>query len=171
MPLRVLQLNNPAQDTIYTDAVVALLERATVAQSTPYVYPHDRGFFEKNLAGETINILAFDQDKVVAYAALRSMKNWPDYLEPCHYPPERCALMLYNLVDPEYRGQGIGKQLSAARLKAAVNAGFEHLFTTVHPDNEPSIRVLTKLGFQVIAQKPMFSNQLMRKLMYLHLTV
>lgn len=169
MDIRILTLSNPSQDIDYINAIVSLVERAQATNAVPYLYSHKRDFFERNLRGETINLLALEDDKVIAYAALRKMDPWPDYLEPSEYPPKECGLLLFNLVDPVYRGQGIGKRLSAARVVSAKNAGFSHLFATVHPDNEPSIRVLYGLNFTVIAQKPMFTNQQMRNLMYLSL--
>jgi ribosomal protein S18 acetylase RimI-like enzyme len=169
MNISIITLNNPSADVSYTDAIMSLLNRAQDAKAVPYLYPNNRDFFERNLMGDTINILALDKEKVIGYAALRKMTPWPDYLEPTELNPEECALMLLNLVDPEYRGLGIGKNLLKARIESAKQAGFFHLYATVHPDNTASVHVLTGLGFEIIAQKPMFSNQLMRNLMYLNL--
>lgn len=169
MPIRMLVLDNPQHDMTYIDALMSLVERAQADNRSPYMYPNDRDFFERNLAGATINILALDGETLVGYAALRKMVPWPEYLDSPEHPPATCALMLLNLVDPAYRGRGIGKQLSDARIASAQAAGIRHLYVTVHPDNEPSNRVLNRLGFRLIAQKPMFSNQLMRNLMQLDL--
>lgn len=169
MNIQIVTLNTPASDITYLEPLMSLVDRVAVANAAPLAYAHGRDFFARNLSGATINQLAFDGDNIVGYAALRTMHPWPDYLDPCEYPTQECALMLFNLVDPQYRGQGIGKQLSKARIASAKNAGFRHLFVTVHPDNAPSIRILDGLGFTFIAQKPMFSNQLMRNLMSLNL--
>ncbi|MGH1539474.1 MAG: GNAT family N-acetyltransferase [Arenicella sp.] len=169
MTIRILTLNNPDQDMVYIDAVISLVERTQLADAAPYLYSHKRGFFERNLSGETINFLALDGNKVIGYSALRKMDPWPEYLELGGHKPEECCLMLFNLVDPDYRGLGIGKQLSMARVASARKARFRHLFATVHPDNEYSVRALSGLGFTVIAQQPMFSNLQMRYLMHLNL--
>lgn len=169
MAIRILTLNNLNQDITYINKVMSLVERTQTANAAPYLYPHNRDFFERNLNGETINILALDADNVVGYAALRPMNPWPNYLERYEYPPEECALMLFVLVDPSYRKKRIGKRLSEARLASAKKAGFRHLFVTVHPDNKPSIHVLEGLGFSLIEQKPMFTNKLIRNLMYVDL--
>ncbi|MEJ2419614.1 MAG: GNAT family N-acetyltransferase, partial [Exilibacterium sp.] len=119
------------------------------------------------LLGAATNIIALDDSKVVAYTALRKMDPWPDYLPPSDYPIHTCALMLYSLVDPNYRRQGLGKRLSQARIHYASHTGLHHLFATVHPDNNPSLRALTSLGFQVISQQRIFSDRLLRNILYL----
>ena len=78
-------------------------------------------------------------------------------------------MLLFNLVDPHYRGQGIGKQLGKIRVDWAKSLGFRYLFSTVHPDNTASMRLLTGLGMNKIAQKPMFSTRLLRNLMFVDL--
>ena len=170
MPVNIKTLDNSQQDIRYIDALMSMIERSEAGSLSPYMYPNQREFYERNLLGATVNVLAFVDDTLVGYAALRAMTPWPDYLDPPEHPPETCALMLLNVVDPAYRGKGIGKQLADARIQAARARGFHHLFVTVHPDNTPSMRVLEQQGFQLIAQKPMFSNQLLRNLMQLDLS-
>jgi len=169
MNIRLLTLDNPKEDIAYLDSVISLHEKSTATNSTPYLYPQNRDFFENNLKGATINLLALNGDHVVGYCALRKMTPWPEYLSLEQYIPEECALMLFNLVDPDFRGLGIGKQLSLQRIVVAKKAGFRHLFVTVHPENVPSVSILEKLGFTLIAQKRMFTTKLMRKLMYLYI--
>jgi ribosomal protein S18 acetylase RimI-like enzyme len=170
MDTNILTLNHPEKDIIYVDEIMSLVERTKKANAAPYLYSNERDFFERNLAGETINVLAFDGPNIIGYSALRRMSSWPNYIEPCEHNPEQCALMLINLVDPSYRGKGIGKQLSAARIASAIKSGIYYLYVTVHPDNTPSISILKSFGFVLIAQKHMFSNNLMRNLMYLNLS-
>ncbi len=167
MAIRIITLEAPKSDIGYCDAIFSLFERAQAAKSTPYLYPQTREFFTANLQGGATNIIALDDSKVIAYTALRKMNPWPDYLPPSDYPIHTCALMLFSLVDPNYRHQGLGKRLSQARIDYASHAGLRHLFATVHPDNSPSLRALTSLGFQVISQQRIFSDRLLRNILYL----
>lgn len=165
-----MPLNNPQQDVKYLDDLMTLVERINTASAAPYLYAHERDFFEKNLCGATYNVLAFEGQQLIGYAALRGMQPWPDYLnEYNYYQPEQCALMLYNLVDPNCRGKGVGKQLAQARIELAKQLGLKHLLVTVHPDNHATVHILEQSGFELIAQKPMFSQQLLRNLMHLAL--
>jgi len=163
MTIRFLTLSNPTSDIQYLDALFALAERAQ--QASPHLYPNGRDFYERNLQGATVNVLAFDGERLIGYAALRTMEPWPAYLDAPQYPPAQCALMLLNLVAPDYRGQGVGHRLALARIKAARARGFRHLFATVHPDNHASMKVLERQDFRLIAQRPMFTEQLLRNLM------
>ncbi|WP_461534967.1 GNAT family N-acetyltransferase [Spongorhabdus nitratireducens] len=170
MSIHILTLDNPREDIAYIDELMSLVERARADNASPYMYPNGRDFYAGNLAGATINILAIKEDSLVAYAALRKMSPWPEYLGLPNVDPQSCALMLLNLVDPEYRGRGIGQQLASARITAARAHGFKHLFATVHPDNIASNQVLERQGFHRVAQQPMFSERLLRNLMRLDLT-
>ena len=162
-------LNQPNADIEYLDALLTLVKRAEHDNASPYMYPNGAAFYTGNLQGNTLNVAALDGDRMVGYAALRPMNPWPEYLDPTDLPPEHCALMLLNVVDPIYRGLGIGKRLAKARIEMAREAGFHHLFVTVHPENLSSIAVLEHFGFRLVTQKPMFSNQLLRNLMQLDL--
>ncbi len=170
MTVSVITLNNPSLDIEYTDALMALDKQVRDNNASPYLYPQDRDFYYKNLAGETINVVAKTPEQIIGYTALRKMAPWPEYLEPVQYPSEQCALMLFNMVHPQWRGQGIGKRLNMARMDAAASHGFNYLYCTTHPDNVANFKMLRQLGFEEIAQKPLFSEQLLRSLMFLDLT-
>lgn len=169
MTVSIITLNDPSKDVDYIDALIALDEQARANDASPYLYPQDRAFYLANLAGETVNVVAMADGQLVGYTALRKMTPWPAYLEPVPYDSERCALMLYNLVHPNWRGQGVGKKLNLARIAAAHAAGFNYLYCTTHPDNIANNQMLQQLGFTVIAQRPMFSEQLLRNLLFLDL--
>lgn len=167
--ITICPLNQPTTDIRYLDSLLTLVERAQQDNASPFMYPNGSEFYTGNLQGNTLNVAALDGERMVGYASLRPMNPWPEYLDPTNLPPEHCALMLLNLVDPAYRGLGIGKRLAKARIEMAKEAGFHHLFVTVHPENLSSIAVLEHFGFRLVTQKPMFSNQLLRNLMQLDL--
>ncbi|MGB0732553.1 MAG: GNAT family N-acetyltransferase [Pontibacterium sp.] len=167
MPFQVLtQANYFSEERL--QSLVSLMSRAS--GHSPYLYANDQAFFRRNLSGEANNVFVYDDKKMIGYAALRSMNPWPTYLDAQPYPPKQCAMMLINVVDPDYRGKGVGNLLMKARINVAKSEGMEHLFSTVHPDNAPSLRLLEKHGFNKIAQKEMFQEQLLRNLMYLNIT-
>lgn len=179
--IQYLEPNTLCDNTLSQLASVlsTLAQRTFEAGNAPWVYPQDHAFFASNLTGNALNILAYKGNDVVGYAALRSMQEWPVYLDSPNtlaeivgaFPvPNQSAMLLYNLVDNNHRGAGIGKQLAQARIKLATQKGIKHLFSTVHPNNTPSQRILEQLGFRCILQKPMFTQQLPRKLFYLPLS-
>src|SRR2546423_2998913 len=52
-------------------------------------------------------------------------------------------------VGEEARGQGIGAELLAAAIESSERAGIWTLQTGVFPENEPSLRLLRRVGFPV----------------------
>ena len=155
-----------------TDYEAELVELALLAQAdnqSPYLYQQNRSFFRNNLAGATENVFAFDADEMVGYAALRSMDPWPAYMPQTEHEPHLCAMMLYSLVAPKYRGRAIGFSLAQKRVTLAKELGFMHLYATVHPNNLASARTLKRLGFEVLSQKVMFTEQLLRDILYLRI--
>lgn len=165
----IVVLNHPESDVQYIDDLMALNDKAYQTHSAPYALPQERTFYYNNLAGATFNVLAMADQQAVGYTALRRMTTWPEYLDPTTLPTEQCGLMLYSLVDPHWRGKGIGQALNQARLDIAKAQELRYLFATVHPDNTPSMKNLSCFGFEVIAQKMMFSQPVLRNLLFLDL--
>lgn len=169
MTITIRLLDQPEADIAYADTLFELDQQMRALNEAPYLYPKGRDFYQRCLAGECFNVLALEGDEVIGYASLRSMSPWPNYLNPVSYPEHQCALLLQNMVAPAWRGQGISKLLNQGRLAFARQQGFRYLFCTVHPDNQANIRSLQSFGFQVIEQRPMFTEQLLRNLMFLDL--
>lgn len=173
MTVNILILNRPSSDIQYTDRLVELDRQVRQNNQSPYLYPQDRSFYYNNLSGQSINVLAFagkpKDEQIVGYATLRPMDPWPQYLDRMDYPHPQCAMMHYIIVAPDFRGMKIAAKLTDARMAAAKEKGFRYLFSTIHPDNHASNHNLRRRGFECIAQKPMFSEQLMRNLYFLDL--
>lgn len=53
-------------------------------------------------------------------------------------------------VELSKRRQGIGTDLSKATFKAAINKGYEKLFTYVRRDNPSALNFYQKLGFRIV---------------------
>ncbi|MCE2027685.1 GNAT family N-acetyltransferase [Sessilibacter corallicola] len=166
----IKELISPASDVSFLNDIVALHEKSQQENSTPYLYSQDVSFFERNLTGECLNSIALVDNTVIGYAALRRMDPWPSYLTPVNLPINKCGLMLINLVDPKWRGKGVGRKLCESRLSIAEQHGINHLFSTVHPENTASMQSLIKLGFTVLEEREMFEQKLRRCVLYLDLT-
>lgn len=167
MTISIFTLANPAKDIHYLAALLALDNKVRHKHGAPYLYPQTEAFYQDNLLGSVINIIAVQGEDLVGYATLKRMSPWPEYLSRMHYPAEECAMFQFIMVDPDRRQMKIGLRLSQARLEYAKAAGWQYLFCTVHPDNIASCRNLLRLGFKVIEQRPMFSEQCLRNLMFL----
>ena len=168
MDIQIVTAGTPDRDIQYLEALLQLVKDSQAA--SPYMYPNNCDFYKSNLSGAAINILAFADYTLIGYAAFRILSPWPTYLKSDYQPidsqPEHCALMLLNLVAPQFRGQGLGKRLAEARMKAAKAQSIKHLFATVHPDNRASMSILERQGFQLVAQQRLFTEQLLRNLMH-----
>ncbi len=171
MTVEIVFLHNPAEDIQYLEPLVALERNAIETNSAPYALQHDRAFFSNNLSGNAINIIAVANGELIGYSCYRPMQPWPNYLEPMPYPPEKCVMLVYTLLDAKWRGQGIGKRLNEARMTAIRRQGFRYLFATIHPENTLNMQLQQAMGFRVIAQKNMFSSQQLRNLLFMELPV
>lgn len=56
-------------------------------------------------------------------------------------------------LDTELSGQGLGKQLLAHQIEAAVGAGFWTLQTSIFPENEASLAIHRKAGFRDVGRR------------------
>ena len=143
-----------------------LVRAAEDAKAIPYLYAPDEAFFDTSLTNEHVKVFALCNDQLVGFSFLRLMHQWPSYFDFLQEPSELCAMMLMNLVHPDFRGLGIGRELSLKRLEAAKETGVKHLYGTVHPHNEASVKLLTQLGMKTIAEREIFTEKVLRKVMY-----
>ncbi|MGW3917313.1 GNAT family N-acetyltransferase [Streptomyces sp. NPDC005070] len=54
------------------------------------------------------------------------------------------------IVNPEVRGQGLGRELVRGLLRRAVEAGFDDVFMRVHPDNGRALGCYLGAGFELV---------------------
>lgn len=157
----------PKQNAIeYKSQLWDLVNAAQSARAIPYLYAPNEAFFDASLTDEHVKIFAFCDGQLVGFSFLRLMHQWPSYFDFLQEPSELCAMLLMNLVHPDYRGLGIGRVLSLKRLEAAKDDGVEHLYATVHPHNESSVKLLTQLGMKTLAEREIFTEKVLRKVMY-----
>lgn len=150
----------------YKSQLWELVRAAEDAKAIPYLYAPNEAFFDTSLTDDHVKIFAFCDGQLVGFSFLRMMYQWPSYFDFIEQPSELCAMMLMNLVHPDFRGLGIGRELSSKRLEAAKDSGVKHLYGTVHPHNEASVKLLTQLGMKTIAEREIFTEKVLRKVMY-----
>jgi len=90
-------------------------------------------------SGSTAVILARDGNKIIGSSSLTDLG--PDSQE---------AWADGTLVDPNYRGRGIGLQLALAQEKIARSASRESIVTIVAVNNIPSIALRLKAGYALV---------------------
>lgn len=174
MPISYIQIDQDTGDPSHLDGLCALFAEVEQSDAAPYLDPPNRAFFARTLGTSYANVLACDGDNIVGYAVLQLLSEWPDYMagpgiNAPNYPCQLSAMVLFTLVHPDYRTQGINKRMTQLRLEAAKAAGTKYLFSTVHPDNTPSLSNLTAIGMKAIEQRLMFDQQVLRNVMFLAL--
>lgn len=150
----------------YKPQLQALVNVAQAANSVPYLYQPDDAFFNTSLSDNHIKLFAFCDGELVGFAFLRLLHQWPTYFDFIPQPKDLSAMVLMNLVHPDFRGLGIGRQLLERRIEMAKQIGVKHLYVTVHPNNSVNVKLLTQIGMVTIAEREVFTEKLLRKVMY-----
>ena len=92
--------------------------------------------------GKVLPLLAVDGQKIVADATLHRR---------AHGPLRRVARLKW-LIDPEYRGVGLGTSLVNTMIGIAAEQGMQHLTTLLIADLEAdAVTTLTDLGFEQVS--------------------
>ncbi|MEQ8391719.1 MAG: N-acetyltransferase family protein [Thalassospira sp.] len=110
-------------------------------------FQDDAGTWESWSAGHLneCRLVACDDDgRVVGWAGLSGVSN------RCVY---RGVAEISVYVDPDFHGQGLGKALLAALIAASEKEGIWSLEAGVFPENEASIALHHKLGFETVGRK------------------
>ena len=61
--------------------------------------------------------------------------------------------LLAMVVSPDARGLGLGRELVATLVERLRERGCTRVLLTVHPSNEPAIRIYRTIGFEVIGEE------------------
>lgn len=81
-------------------------------------------------------VLDSDDGKLIGHVTLDILDKAPDYFDLAYF------------TDPDFQGRGIATEASGLLLRHIFNQNhLDKVIATVHPDNIPSQKVLTKLGF------------------------
>lgn len=127
----------PAITDIYNEAIL----RTTASFDTQTkTVDEQKVWFDKHGDKYPI-VVAVESEKVIGWA---SMSQWSDR---CAYAATAEA-SLY--IKEGYRGEGVGRQLSIAILKAAREAGLHTAIVRITGDNAISIKLAKSLGFKNI---------------------
>jgi L-amino acid N-acyltransferase YncA len=127
---------------IYNDAI---LNTTAVYDYAPHTLDmREAWFVAKRQAGFPV-LVAELQGAVSGFGALGHFRAWEAY----RYTAENS---LY--VAPQYRGQGIGKQLLAQLLQAATEMQLHAILAGIDADNVASLKLHEKFGFQEVAHFP-----------------
>lgn len=127
----------PAITEIYNEAILHTI--ATFDTQTKTV-EDQKPWFDKHGDKYPI-VVALEGEKVIGWA---SMSQWSDR---CAYAATAEA-SLY--VKEGYRGEGVGRQLSKAILKAAREAGLHTAIIRIAGDNAVSKKLAKSLGFKSV---------------------
>ena len=100
---------------------------------------------EKSIASELNNrlslwLVALDGDTVAGYVGSQSVLDEAD--------------MMNIAVHPDYRRQGIGRDLVLALAEALQKKGIRGLMLEVRQSNAPAIALYEQLGFQQVGMRP-----------------
>jgi GNAT superfamily N-acetyltransferase len=129
-----------APDTSDLDGLLAFFERIPAAERTFFKEPVlDRATVEGWLSGERGRRgLAFSDDgRVVGYVAVIRLTGWSDHVGEVRL-----------VVDPEARGQGLGRALARWALLQALELGLGKLYVEVVADQDGAVAMFCGLGFQ-----------------------
>jgi phosphinothricin acetyltransferase len=127
---------------IYNDAI---LNTTAVYDYAPHTLDmREAWFVAKRQAGFPV-LVAELQGAVAGFGALGHFRAWEAY----RYTAENS---LY--VAPQYRGQGIGKQLLAQLLEAATEMQLHAIVAGIDADNVASLKLHEQFGFREVAHFP-----------------
>ena len=124
------------------DAVLAFFERIPESERTFFKEAVlDRATVDGWLTADRgRRAVAVEDGTVVGYAAVVRLSGWSDHVGD-----------LRLVVDPEARGQGLGRALARWALLQAVDGGLAKLSVEVVAEQEGAVAMFTGLGFQAEA--------------------
>jgi len=95
----------------------------------------------------------FDRDIMVGMRLSYTSFVSPDFLEklPVENDASILGAILYGVyVEPIYRNRGLAKTMTSMVLNMLEEAGIQHIYSTVHPQNTPNLRALQANGFKIV---------------------
>src|SRR3954453_6611592 len=136
-----MQIREPCEADL--DALIAFFERVPESERTFFKEPVlDRATVGGWLSGERGRRgLAFaDDGSVVGYVAVIRLTGWSDHVGEVRL-----------VVDPDHRGQGLGRALARWALLQALDCGLSKLTVEVVAEQEGALAMFGGLGFQAEA--------------------
>jgi len=133
------------------EAILAILNDAIVNSTALYDYlprtmENMKTWFEtKNTGGFPVIGFEAETGELLGFASYGTFRAYPAY----KYTVEHSIY-----VAPQHRGQGLGKVLLVAITDAAREAGKHAMIGAIDADNEASISLHRKAGFQLVGTLP-----------------
>ncbi len=126
----------PAPDDL--DALLSFFERVPESERTFFKEPVlDRSTVERWLTAGRRGLAFADDGRVVGYVAVIPLTGWSDHVGEVRL-----------VVDPQHRGQGLGRALARWALLQALDAGLSKLTVEVVAEQEGAVGMFGGLGFQ-----------------------
>jgi L-amino acid N-acyltransferase YncA len=130
-----MELRRPGPDDL--DGLLAFFERIPAAERTFFKEAVlDRAAVEAWGTGEGRRALACEGGEVIGYVAVVPLGGWSDHVGEVRL-----------VVDPQRRGQGVGRALARWALVQAIDCGLGKLYVEVVAEQEGAVAMFTALGF------------------------
>src|SRR3954452_5664781 len=130
-----MEVSRPAPDDLA--ALLAFFERIPAAERTFFKEAVlDRATVEAWATGGGRRALACEDAAVAGYVAVVPLPGWSDHVGEVRL-----------VVDPQCRGQGVGRTLARWALLQALELGLSKLHVEVVADQEGAVAMFTALGF------------------------
>ena len=125
-----------AVEEIYAEGIAT--RQATFETRTPPWAEFDAGRLNDH------RLVAVDEDRIIGWAALSATSSRECYSGVVEHS-------VY--VRSDARGQGVGQALMEALIRGADDAGLWTIQTSIFPENDTSLALHAKLGFQVVGRR------------------
>jgi RimJ/RimL family protein N-acetyltransferase len=133
-----MQIHEPTAADL--DGLLQFFERVPESERTFFKEPVlDRATVEGWLTAERgrRGLALADDGSVVGYVAIVRLSGWSDHVGEVRL-----------VIDPEQRGQGLGRALARWALLRALEAGLSKLTVEVVAEQEGAVAMFSSLGFQ-----------------------
>jgi ribosomal protein S18 acetylase RimI-like enzyme len=123
---------------------------------------HSREFFERALGVERAGLGIFTRDGLVAFSLIcipRRESNLGSEVGLGEEELCKTAHLQVVAVHPAYRGNSLQMRMTERHLQVLREMGYEHVCSTVSPQNPFSLRNFLQQGFVIKALKVKFSSQ------------
>jgi L-amino acid N-acyltransferase YncA len=121
-------------------------DKAAVEAFVERIPEGDATFFKENVNDPEVRrrwthpdgsrVLALENGTVVGYVALAPLQGWSSHVGEVRV-----------IVDPEYRGRGVGRALARQAVLEALGLGLSKMVVEVVADQEATIGMFRSLGF------------------------
>lgn len=147
------------------DVILSVMDAAASGMAHPeYYVTDDREFVERHIEEEGFTLLWKEKGETVGFLLVHLPGDGEENLgRDGEVPPEelcRVAHMESAAVLPRFQGNGLQKKLVAAAEELLRRRGIRYAFSTVHPENAPSLRSMRAQGYEIVQTKEKYGGKL-----------